>query len=200
MRRRFEGRVRKRVVESPESPSGIHGETDEREGEHHSHFPRRRENGDGGIRSEVWEGTNRHVEFAKSKFPGTGNFRSVPSQQIPQHPSTPASQRIATVTQCHSGSKTRSGVQISHPASQQIDRFADVVCTVMDYRNQQHRAQRELMSSRFGTVMGCNDGRSGGSVTAVGSHSCNKFHQHSGKQSQLSTFRSTQENIVGHGV
>ena len=26
------------------------------------------------------EGTNNHVEFAKSKFPGTGNFRSVPSR------------------------------------------------------------------------------------------------------------------------
>ena len=98
--RRFEGQVRKRVVERLESPSGIHGKTDRREGEHqslseevqHMHGDGWRENGGGGIRSEVWEGTNGHVKFAKSKFPGTGNFRSVPSQQIPHHPSTPGAQ------------------------------------------------------------------------------------------------------------
>ena len=129
VRWRFEGQVRKRVVECLESPSGIHGETDGREGEHqplseevqHMHGDGWRENRGGGIRSEVWEGTNRHVEFAKSKFPSTGNFRLVPSQQIPQHPSTPAPQEPSKNPQRNSTTDDRVGVK--RPPQRHSDRM-----------------------------------------------------------------------------
>ena len=83
------------------------------------------------------------VGFAKSELSGLGNFRTAAFQQPSppafqilgkclrdaqfQHTNTPAPQGIPAATQHHSNLKIGFGVEISHPASQRLVRFADVI-------------------------------------------------------------------------